>query len=142
MKRFVPLMVSIGVLACASAAAPAFALNEQTKSPKTTVAPASSLVGAYVDQTNSANLSNTKQQSKVYQWSLKGRWGLKLDVTEDQSRPSGWNDVDAGAFYKISPSVRVGGTVGFGEKKKSLQPTGPVEDKEQPRVRLETTFKF
>lgn len=120
------------------ASAPAYALNNQTAKAKTSEATAPLSLSTLSTETNAA----TRQQSKIYQWSVKGRWGLKLDLNQDEARPSGWNDVDAGAFYKISPSVRVGGTVGFGEKTKSLQPRDPAADKDQPRVRLETTFKF
>ncbi|BBF81142.1 NtrZ family periplasmic regulatory protein [Asticcacaulis excentricus] len=120
------------------ASAPAYALNNQTAKAKTSEATAPLSLSTISTETNAA----TRQQSKIYQWSVKGRWGLKLDLNQDEARPSGWNDVDAGAFYKISPSVRVGGTVGFGEKTKSLQPRDPAADKDQPRVRLETTFKF
>ena len=78
--------------------------------------------------------------------SLKGKWGLKFDVSQPEARPSGLNDIDAGAFYKVTPSVRVGGTLGFGEKTEAFKPEGnPVrnqQDKSRPRVRLETTFKF
>ena len=120
------------------ASAPAYALNNQTAKAKTSEATAPLSLSTISTETNAA----TRQQSKIYQWSVKGRWGLKLDLNQDEARPSGWNDVDAGAFYKISPSVRVGGTVGFGEKTKSLQPRDPAADKDQPRVRLETIFKF
>lgn len=120
------------------ASAPAYALNNQTAKAKTSEATAPLSLSTVSTESNAA----TRQQSKIYQWSVKGRWGLKLDLNQDEARPSGWNDVDAGAFYKISPSVRVGGTVGFGEKTKSLQPRDPAADKDQPRVRLETTFKF
>jgi hypothetical protein len=84
-----------------------------------------------------------KTQSKVYQFDLKGKWGVKFDVNQPETAPSGLNDVDAGAFYKLTPSLRVGGTVGFGEKSDPLKPEPKtVKDKPQPRVRLETTFKF
>ncbi|MBW8882446.1 MAG: hypothetical protein JF615_13810 [Asticcacaulis sp.] len=84
-----------------------------------------------------------KTQSRVYQFDLKGKWGVKFDVNQPETAPSGFNDVDAGAFYKLSPSVRVGGTVGFGEKTDPLKPEPKAKgDKSQPRVRLETTFKF
>ncbi|EGF92027.1 hypothetical protein ABI_04590 [Asticcacaulis biprosthecium C19] len=82
-------------------------------------------------------------QSKIYQFDLKGKWGVKFDINQPETAPSGLNDVDAGAFYKLSPSLRVGGTVGFGEKSDPLKPEPKtVKDKQQPRVRLETTFKF
>ncbi|MCA1934340.1 MAG: hypothetical protein LDL37_02735 [Asticcacaulis sp.] len=133
------MAAGVSVMAVALiASAPAYALNNQTAKAKTSEATAPLSLSTISTETNAA----TRQQSKIYQWSVKGRWGLKLDLNQDEARPSGWNDVDAGAFYKISPSVRVGGTVGFGEKTKSLQPRDPAADKDQPRVRLETTFKF
>ncbi|WP_298331989.1 NtrZ family periplasmic regulatory protein [Asticcacaulis sp.] len=133
------MAAGVSVMAVALiASAPAYALNNQTAKAKTSEATAPLSLSTVSTETNAA----TRQQSKIYQWSVKGRWGLKLDLNQDEARPSGWNDVDAGAFYKISPSVRVGGTVGFGEKTKSLQPRDPAADKDQPRVRLETTFKF
>ncbi len=89
-----------------------------------------------------------KSQSKVYAFNLKGKWGVKFDVNQPETTPSGFNDVDAGAFYKLSPSVRVAGTLGFGEKTIDAfkpEPTTAAAQqaaKNQPRVRLETTFKF
>lgn len=89
-----------------------------------------------------------KSQSKVYAFNLKGKWGVKFDVNQPETSPSGMNDVDAGAFYKLSPSVRVAGTLGFGEKTNDAFRADPVTTaaqqatKNQPRVRLETTFKF
>lgn len=75
----------------------------------------------------------------------KGRWGLTLDIKPrsdldpqvlDQGR-----DVEAGAFFKVTPRLRVGGAVGVGPN----QPT-PIRKndgrEETPRVRLETAFKF
>ncbi|MFT3997033.1 MAG: hypothetical protein QM667_06480 [Asticcacaulis sp.] len=139
MKRVIAAGMTITAMALVAAAAPAYALNNQSaKSTKTAETATPFSFSATTTETSAA----TRQQSKIYQWSVKGRWGLKFDVNQDEARPSGWNDVDAGAFYKITPSVRVGGTVGFGEKTKSLQPRDNHTDDTQPRVRLETTFKF
>jgi len=139
MKRVLAAGISVTVVALTAAAMPAYALNtQQAKAAKPAEATAPFSLSAITVEP----AATQRQQSKVYQWSVKGRWGLKLDVNQDEARQSGWNDVDAGAFYKVSPSVRVGGTVGFGEKIKSLQPRDPNLDTAQPRVRLETTFKF
>ena len=83
-------------------------------------------------------------QSKVYQFNLKGNWGIKFDVNQPTTAPAGSNDIDAGAFYTLTPSLRVGGTVGFGEKTDPLKPDAQsqLQNKKQPRVHLETTFKF
>ena len=86
----------------------------------------------------------SNNQSKVYSFNLKGKWGVKFDVNQPETAPSGLNDIDAGAFYTLTPSVRVGGTLGFGEKSDPLkpEPNNQLQNKKQPRVRLETTFKF
>ena len=86
----------------------------------------------------------SKSQSKVYTFNLKGKWGVKFDVNQPETAPSGFNDIDAGAFYTLTPSLRVGGTLGFGEKSDPLkpEPNNQLQNKKQPRVRLETTFKF
>ncbi len=146
MKPLVAFAVCAAVLASAGSA-PAWAVTNQGKAAKAQqsseipgLAPIS-LSDSYIsDQTTTFS----KAQSKVYQFDLKGKWGLKFDVNQPEARPSGFNDVDAGAFYKLSPSLRVGGTVGFGEKTEAFKPeASPSQgDKSHPRVRLETTFKF
>jgi len=95
------------------------------------------------DSTTSFN----KNGSKSYQFDLNNRWGVKFDVNQPETSPSGLNDIDAGAFYKLTPSLRVGGSLGFGEKtdpmKTEAANAAVAQDaRKQPRVRLETTFKF
>lgn len=95
----------------------------------------------------SINLAD-KSQSRVYAFNLKGKWGVKFDVNQPETTPPGSNDIDAGAYYKLTPSVRVAGTLGFGERTVDAFRADPAATaqqqaaKNQPRVRLETTFKF
>ena len=88
----------------------------------------------------------SKPQSKVYQFNLDGKWGVKFDVNQPESMAPRSSDIDAGAYYRLTPSVRVGGTLGFGEKSDPMKPeparSASQGDKKQPRVRLETTFRF
>ncbi len=146
MKPFVTIALCATVLAFAGSSS-AWAVTGQSKAkPQTTEATNLTPVtvsDSYIsDQTTTLN----KPRSKVFQFDLKGKWGLKFDVSQPEARPSGLNDIDAGAFYKITPSVRVGGTLGFGEKTEAFKPEGNLvrnpQDKSHPRVRLETTFKF
>jgi hypothetical protein len=69
------------------------------------------------------------------------RWGLHLDMNEPVGRDLEMRDIQAGAFFKLTPSLRVGGAVAFAD-----QPTQPdrtsLPTTQTPRVRLETTFKF
>lgn len=70
----------------------------------------------------------------------KGRWGLMLDINPRSGVDAQARDVEAGAFFRVTPQLRVGGAVGVGPQ---LAPARkPGDNEEAPRVRLETAFKF
>lgn len=153
MKPVASLAVSVLVLAFAGSSAVAFAVTPGPSSKASKTNTSSDLSGftplvapvgdSYISESST---SFSKPASKVYQFNLKGKWGVKFDVNQPETTPSGFNDIDAGAYYKLTPSVRVGGSLGFGEKSDPLKPE-PAQAvaqgaKKQPRVRLETTFKF
>ena len=78
---------------------------------------------------------------KTLQWDDKtGRWGLRLDVDQPASRDAKLKEAEVGAFYRVTPSLRVGGAVGMTA---TPSPQKPVEtDPNTPRVRVETALKF
>ena len=81
---------------------------------------------------------------RTLQWdSKKARWGVKLDLDQPIGRPLSYTDrdVQAGAFYKITPSFRVGGAVSLGALGGEETPQAIPADK-APKIRLETAFKF
>ena len=53
----------------------------------------------------------------------------------------GLKDMQAGAFFHITPSVRIGGSVGLGDRQGDAARILP-QDTNAPRVHLETKFKF
>ena len=71
-----------------------------------------------------------------------GKWGLTLGFGQSDQRPTTANDVSAGAYYRITPSLRVGGAVALGEQQVVPGPKKPDPAEGQPRVRLESVFKF
>lgn len=77
---------------------------------------------------------------KQLQWDSKGRWGLRLDMNQPTNRRSDWKDVQAGAYFRITPSVQVGGSVGLGDR--LAQPNRLTPQDAAPRVHLETAFRF
>jgi hypothetical protein len=77
---------------------------------------------------------------KTMVWEGAGRWGVKLRMDQTVARPLTANDVEAGAFYKVTPSLRVGGAVGLTGKPQEAAPKDG--DQTRPRVKLETTLKF
>jgi hypothetical protein len=74
---------------------------------------------------------------KTLQWDNKtGKWGLKLETTRDAKD----KEAEVGAYYRVTPSLRVGGALGLTNVP---NPQQPVEtDPNQPRVRIESALKF
>ena len=81
--------------------------------------------------------------SQSLKWDARrGRWGVTLNLNSPAERNAAWGDVQAGAYFRLTPALRIGGAVALGD-----QPTLPVYRKIEPRdsaprVRLETAFKF
>lgn len=71
----------------------------------------------------------------------KGRFGFTLDVQQPDGRPAVGNDVQAGAYFRITPSIRVGGSVALGEQELSPR-ANQARPADSPKVRLQSTFKF
>lgn len=70
----------------------------------------------------------------------KGRWQVNLNVEEPVGRDIKAKDVEAGAFFRIAPQLKVGGSVRLEDKFARPERLKP-EDRE-PQVRLETKFNF
>src|SRR3569833_3780469 len=48
--------------------------------------------------------------SQTLKWdAAKGHWGVMLNMQQPEARAATANDIQAGAFYRITPSLRVGG---------------------------------
>jgi len=69
-----------------------------------------------------------------------GRWSLKLDYDQPTTRDVELRDMEAGAYFKLTPRVRVGGAVALRDQDAPRRVTD--DEKPAPRVRLETTFRF
>ena len=79
---------------------------------------------------------------KQLQWDSKGRWGLRLDMIQPTIRDPGIKDMQAGAFFRITPSLQVNGTVGLGDRLSEPQPQHVTPQDTSPQVHLETAFRF
>jgi hypothetical protein len=80
---------------------------------------------------------------KSLQWDAEhGRWTLKLDLDQPVGRATQWNDVQAGAYFRVTPQLRVGGAVGIGGDPENPINKSQTQPQATPRVRLETAFKF
>lgn len=78
---------------------------------------------------------------KTFQWDAEhGRWTLKFDM--EQPAGGGDRDVQAGAYFRVTPQLRVGGAVGLGSDPDNPINKSRTQQQAAPRVRLETAFKF
>ena len=71
----------------------------------------------------------------------KGRLGFTLNIQQPLERPTVANDVQAGAYFRITPSLRVGGSVALGDQDLKLRTT-PGRPADAPKITLQTAFKF
>jgi len=83
-------------------------------------------------------------QHKTFEYdTAKSRWGFKFDFEQQPGLGTDWKSAQAGAFFKVTPSLRVGAGVSLSD---SQNPTTTgnalVQPPVPPRVHLETTLKF
>ncbi len=96
-----------------------------------------------LDFTVRTDASAISPQAPVTKWdAAKGKWGVTLNLQQPDTRASNWNDIQAGAYYRITPSLRVGGAFAFGDQQPLPGPKPASPETGQPRVQLEGKFKF
>lgn len=113
------------------------AAHAETAKPRTATAPAAA--EAFTVRGDFNAQAAAAQPNKILQWDTKkGRWGLKLGLGSLDDK---WKNLEAGAFFRITPSLRVGGAVGV-ENAKDVPIRKRDEEEAAPKVRLEGAFKF
>ncbi|MFK4058807.1 MULTISPECIES: NtrZ family periplasmic regulatory protein [unclassified Brevundimonas] len=130
--RFVAIIAAtVGALAIAGTAHDASAQARR--------APAVSL-------TEAAQTSHTTATPprRGLRWNDSGRWGLNFNLNQPVGRETDWGDVEAGAYYRLSPRLRVGAAANLAspEVDPARAPESAADRRAAPRVRLETIFKF
>lgn len=133
-------MAAIGAaLALAGVAAGAHAAQPATAPANSSGATAAAAAFGDTGVNNSLHIATPR---KTLQWDSKGRWGLKLDYQQPGAHDTQWQSIDAGGFYKLTPRLQFGATVGLAADQPDPRMVTPEQQTPQPRVRLETTFKF
>ena len=81
-------------------------------------------------------------QHKTFEWdAAKSRFGLKFDIEQQPTATGDWKNVQAGAYFKVPPSLHVGAGVSLSDQPNST--ANPLAQQPvPPRVHLETTWKF
>lgn len=88
-----------------------------------------------------ANWTVNPSPHKSVQWNASRKFGFKFDVDQPVNRDVDWKDVQAGAYFRLTPQLRIGGSVGLGAKAGAVAPKLLPQDS-APRVHVETAFQF
>ncbi len=86
--------------------------------------------------------SNSTPQRRGLRWNENGRWGLNFNVNQPVGRETEWGDVEAGAYYRLNPRLSVGAAAGLGTAEQDPARAPETDRRSQPRIRLESIFKF
>lgn len=91
---------------------------------------------------NEAQAARSAGGQSRLRFTERGRWGLDLNLSQPEGRQSNLGDVEAGAYYRVNPRLRVGASAGLAEP--DTDPArGPQADRRAaPRFRLESIFRF
>lgn len=85
---------------------------------------------------------SSAQPRRGLRWNENGRWGLDFNLNQPVGREAEWGDVEAGAYYRLSPRLRVGAAAGLATPQQDPARAPETDRRAQPRVRLETLFRF
>ena len=129
------IAAAVGSLALASVTTDAYA---QTRNR----APAPSVSLAEAASASPQNHTASSNQRRALRWNDSGRWGLNFNMKEPVGRDTDWGDVEAGAYYRLSPRLRVGAAANLAAPETDPARATESDRRAQPRVRLETIFKF
>jgi len=81
-------------------------------------------------------------QRRGLRWNDNGRWGLNFNLNQPVGRETEWGDVEAGAYYRLNPRLSVGAAAGLGRPEQDPARAPETDRRSQPRIRLESIFKF
>ena len=125
------MVAAVSALVVTSAGGQAYA--QAAAKPKASFAdPASSARDAYA--------LNESQARQVLDMDLQKRFGLSLKMQQPVTRGPQLKDYEAGAFYKVTKDIRLGGAVGFADKDAPEQQI--KKEDVTPRVKLNAIVKF
>ena len=83
-----------------------------------------------------------QQRRGLLRWMDSGRWGLDFNMNQPVGREAQLGDVQAGAYYSINPRLRVGASAGLATPEQDPARAAETDRRSQPRIRLESIFKF
>ncbi len=93
-------------------------------------------------EAHAARAAAAQPGSSRLRFTERGRWGLDLNLSQPVGRDSNLGDVEAGAYYRVNPRLRVGATAGLAEPESDPARAPQTDRRAAPRFRLESIFRF
>ena len=132
-----------GALIAGLAGAVALLAVADVASAQTTGAPARARAPTVsLTEAQAARAAAAQPGSSRLRFTERGRWGLDLNLSQPVGRESTLGDVEAGAYYRINPRLRVGATAGLAEPESDPARAPQTDRRAAPRFRLESIFRF
>ncbi|NBB64144.1 hypothetical protein GVN18_33295 [Pseudomonas sp. ODNR1LW] len=95
-----------------------------------------------LSEAQAAQRNAPAQQRRGLRLNNNGRWGLDFSLNQPVGRETDWGDVEAGAYYRLNDRLRVGAAAAVASPEADPARAPETTGRTQPRVRLETIFKF
>lgn len=95
-----------------------------------------------LSEAQAARAAAAQPGSSRLRFTERGRWGLDLNLSQPVGRESNLGDVEAGAYYRVNPRLRVGATAGLAEPESDPARAPQTDRRAAPRFRLESIFRF
>lgn len=95
-----------------------------------------------LSEASAAQHSQQPAQRRGLRWNDNGRWGLNFNMNQPTGRETQWGDVEAGAFYSVTPRLSVGAAAGLGRADQDPANAAETDRRSQPKIRLESIFRF
>ena len=95
-----------------------------------------------LSEAQAARAAAAQPGSSRLRFTERGRWGLDLNLSQPVGRESNLGDVEAGAYYRVNPRLRVGAAAGLAEPESDPARAPQTDRRAAPRFRLESIFRF
>lgn len=95
-----------------------------------------------LSEAQAAQRGGAQPQRRGLRLNENGRWGLDFNLNQPVGRETDWGDVEAGAYYRLNDRLRVGAAAAVASPEADPARAPETNGRTQPRVRLETIFKF
>jgi hypothetical protein len=93
-------------------------------------------------EAQAARAAAAQPGSSRLRFTERGRWGLDLNLSQPVGRERNLGDLEAGAYYRVNPRLRVGAAAGLAEPETDPARAPQTDRRAAPRFRLESIFRF